>query len=61
MTRDKRICSFLSNITSLFVSASSMAMDESYATSLSENEAMIGHSLLAQPHNTPLLPPKNFA
>ena len=37
-------CSSLLNIKSLFVSASSMAIDESYVTSLSENAAMIGHS-----------------
>ncbi|XP_015754756.1 PREDICTED: CBL-interacting protein kinase 11-like [Acropora digitifera] len=37
-------CSSLLNIERLFVSASSMAIDKSYATSLSENTAMIGHS-----------------
>lgn len=37
-------CSSLLNIERLFVYASSMAIDKSYATSLSENTAMIGHS-----------------
>ena len=42
MARDKRIaCAALFQTESLFVSASSVAMGESYATSLSENVAII--------------------